>query len=237
MKKSLFLIVFMIVTILSYGQQITFQKNTNLNASELLQHLNKGVDSLLLESKTSQILKVDIFSDDFSERIDVYSHKSKIDLKQLPIGNYVIQAKIGQKWIVMYLEKNEAFKIASTNSKEMALNHNQSEGRTNQRINKNKSPIYYWVVSESNSNFGSSKSMRLEYKENVAKLISKNRLELKSNIGKGNKLLVYAIYNKSQFMNKQFRNPKYYKTTEKSTFFNTKPYYTSNSEINNNSNF
>lgn len=91
----------------------------------------------------------------------------------------------------------------------------------------NKFASYYWVVTESNSNFGSRKSMRLEHKNDIDKLISKNKLELQSKVGKDNTLIVYAIYNKSKFMNKQFRNPEYYQSKEKSNFFNSEPFYIS----------
>jgi hypothetical protein len=71
--------------------------------------------------------------------------------------------------------------------------------------------------------------MRLEYKDDIAKLISKHKLELKSNVGKNNKLIIYEVYNTSKFMPKQLRNPIYYKT-EASTFFNVVPIYVSRDE-------
>lgn len=73
--------------------------------------------------------------------------------------------------------------------------------------------------------------MRLEYKEDVEKLISKNKLELKSNVGKANSLIIYEIYNKSEFMEQQFRNSAYYKSAEASKFINTEPLYASSIEI------
>jgi hypothetical protein len=128
----------------------------------------------------------------------------------------------------MYLQKHEDVKIASSDQTGKVINtNNLASMRKANLIEKTENPLYYWVVSESNSNFGSNKSMKLEYKEDVAKLISKNKLELKSDIGKANKLLVYSVYNKSKFMNKQFRNPDYYKSAENSKFFNTEPFYTS----------
>jgi len=73
--------------------------------------------------------------------------------------------------------------------------------------------------------------MRLEYKEDIDKLISKNKLELKSNVGKANTLIIYEIYNKSEFMEQQFRNSAYYKSAEASEFINTEPLYASSTEI------
>ena len=227
MTKNTYILAALLCSSLSYGQQITFHKNVNYRASALLQSLNKDRDSLILECKIKQILKVDIFNEVFSESIDVYSNKTKINLRTLPVGNFVIQAKIDKKWITMYLEKNEDVKIVFSNQK---LQDIGDIGLTpilvsNKNIKKENS-LYYWVVSESNSNFGSNKSMRLEYKDDIAKLISKNKLELKSGVGKNNKLIIYEVYNTSKFMPKQLRNPVYYKT-EESDFFNVVPIYTS----------
>lgn len=220
-------------SIMVYGQQITFQKNVNSRANELIQSLSQNRDSLLLECKNSRIKQVDIFSDDYTDRIMVDSNTTKIGLKKLPLGNFVIQAKVDEKWIVMYLEKNEDVQIVSSNPKIVDFEYMQSSGHTDVKNTENTSSLYYWVVSESNSNFGSRKSMKLEYKEDVAKLISKNKLELKSDIGKDNKLHVYTVYNKSEFMTKQLRNPDYYKSTEESNLFDNEPFYTSENVMDN----
>jgi len=119
MSKITYVLALVILcSTLSYGQQIAFYKNSNYQADILHQSLNKAGDSLILESKTTQILKIEIFSDDYSERLVVDSNKTKVDLKILPLGNFVIQAKLGQKWIVMYLEKKEDFIITSSHLKE-----------------------------------------------------------------------------------------------------------------------
>jgi hypothetical protein len=230
-KLSISILILAISTYLVYGQQITFYKNINPKASRLLQSLNKTEDSLFLESKHQQIVQVDIFNHEFSERIDIKSNVSKIDLSKLPLGNFVIQAKVDKKWIVMYLEKKDHGNLSSSNQEQQNINYKgvAFKGKTN-IIEKNKNALYYWVVTESNSNFGSNKSMRLEKKESIDKLISKNKLELKSNVGKDNILLIYAIYNKSEFMTKQLRNREYYKSAETSKFFGKEPYYASEYE-------
>jgi hypothetical protein len=69
------------------------------------------------------------------------------------------------------------------------------------------------------------------YKDEISDMIEKNKLELQSDIGKDNTLLIYAIYDKNKFMKKQFRNPKYYRTVRKSKFFNVVPYYSSFNEV------
>lgn len=267
MIKNTYFVAILLCTILSYGQQITFHENTNYRATVLLQSLDDDAKNLLLESKTEEITKIDIFNDDFSEIMDVYSNKAQIDLNTLPIGHFVIQARVGQKRIIMYLEKNEDAKLASSNqdveiidknaltSKQASQtisrekNKDAQVGSSSQKdleLNKkalasqqilkkpdnNKNAAFYWVVSESNSGFGSSKSMRLEYKDDVDKLISKVKLELKSSVGKNNKLLIYEIYNRSKFMSKQLRNSGYYQS-ETSEFFNVVPIYTSR-KLNNN---
>jgi hypothetical protein len=225
MNKKLYIsiLILILTTLFAYGQQLLFQKNVNPSAIELLHNLNKEGDSLVLVSKTNPILQVDIFNTDFSEYFNVHSNNTKIDLKTLPIGDYIVQAIVGKKLIVMYLEKRKNVKISISFKEEKTI---ASEGESI-KIGEKENILYYWVVSESNSNFGSTKTMKLEYKENVDKLISKNKLELKSEIGKNNKLLVYAIYNKSQFMTKQLRNSKYYKLVYDSKVFNVEPFYAS----------
>lgn len=244
-KITYILALTMLYSILSYGQEITFHKNVNYRANTLEQSLNKDGNILFLESKTEQIKKVEIFNEDYSESIAVNDNETTIDLKTLPNGNFVIQAKVENQWIIMYLEKNEDTKIASSiemnkNEDATIMSSFQKEKITKDRVlptipntpkidklKTHDNPIFYWVVHESNSSFGSSKTMRLEYKEDVDKLIIKNKLELKSSVGKKNKLIIYEVYDKSAFMNKQFRNPTYYKSAEASKFLNAEPLYAS----------
>lgn len=230
-KLPLSILILIMASIMAYGQQITFQKNVNHKANELFQSLNKGRDSLHLKSKSKEIQQIDIFSEDYSKHIAVNSRETKIDLSQLPFGNFVVQAKVDKKWIVMYLEKNEDINNVSSNSEDINYDHIESPGQSAPKTGNKKKPLYYWVVAEKSSNFGSSKSMKLEYREDIAKLISKNKLELKSNTGRDNKLLIYTVYNKSKFMSMQLRNPNYYKSAEHSNYFNTEPYYASSSEL------
>lgn len=230
-KLSISIVLLVMSSLMVYGQQITFQKNVNPKAKNLIQTLNSKKDSLLLECKDNRIQQVDIFSDDYSKRIAVNSNITQIDLKQLPIGKFVVQAKVDQKWIVMSIEKHGNADIASSNTKTLEFDYTQSSGRADLENSIENTPRYYWVVTESKSNFGSSKSMKLENKHDVAKIISKNKIELKSNIGRDKNLYIYAIYNKSQFMTKQLRNPDYYKSAEDSNFFNAVPYYSSNNDM------
>ena len=227
MPKTTYILAFMLFAMLGYGQQITFQENVNYRASALEQSLNDAGDALLLESQNGKILHVEIFNYNFTESIDINSNKAKIDLKTLPAGNFVIQARLETKWIIMSLQKYEDANKPTTLvsiKKENNIDLKKSiQKNIVEEMQMAESP-YYWVVSESNANFGSNKSMRLEYREDVPELVSKIELELKSKVGKNNKLLVYEVYNKSQFMTKQLRNPLYY-TSEESEYFNVVPIY------------
>ena len=208
---------------MAYGQQITFHKNVNYKANLLVQNLNKDRDSLFLESKTGEISQVVIFNDKFSKKYDIDSTKAEIGLKKLPLGNFIIQAKVDTKWIIMALEKTYNTKTAVSDLKTSFTSKQHTIKNTgfNHKTNNN---------NLRNSSFGSTKSMRLVYKDEIPDLIKKNKLELKSNTGKNNKLLIYEIYDKSQFMNKQFRNPGFYKSVEQTSIFNTEPFYISKSE-------
>ena len=195
-------------------------------AYELEQILDESKNVLVLQSKDKKIQRVDIFNDDFYKTVNIDSTKMDINLNTLPVGNFVIQAKIDKKWIVMYLEKKKDLRHTSLHQN-LILVENQSLDFPIQKafeiINENDS-FFYWVVTESNSSFGSSRTMRLEYKKDVQKLISKAKLELNTSVGKHNKLLVYEVYDRSEFMTKQLRNAEYYKS-ENSTIFNVIPVY------------
>lgn len=232
MIKNFCILAFTLFSVCIYGQKTTFQKNANNRAKGLEQILNKKGDSLTLRSEKT-ISQVDIFNDDYMKSIDVNGNETKIDLSTLPLGKFVVQARLDRKRIVMYLERHEFFKektelnvseestIASTIIEEKSL---ESPKKTTTKPEKK--PVSYWVVYESNSGSGSYKSMSLERKEVVSEMISKNKLELNTEIGKNNKLIVYEVYNTSKFMRKQLRNPKYFNTS-KSKFFNVDPYYVS----------
>lgn len=225
MSRISYILAILLCTIFSNGQQITFEPNINPDARELKQILTKNKDSLILESKQN-IRQVDIFNENYFKSLIVDSTITTIDFNKLPLGNFIIKARLGKKRIVMYLKKqNENNSEAKHTTLEI-----KKELETSSSVNKeetiNQSTPLYWVVHESNSSFGSHKSMSLEYKDTVNRLISKNKLELKSEISKNNKLLIFEVYNKSKFMTKQLRNHHYYKS-KKSKVFNVVPIYKS----------
>lgn len=237
MIKNVYVLLLTFISLSSYAQHTTFEPNINPDAKELKQALAKSEDLLLLESETI-IRQVDIINDHFFKTIIVDSTKAEIDLNMLPIGNYIIKARLGKKRIVMYVEKHGARDTVITNTtleidKEQKVTTNENVVDTHDRSQvqkSNKSALrataLYWVVSESNTSFGSHKSMRLEYPDKVSHLISKNQLEIKSDIAKNNRLLIYEVYNRSQFMTQQLRNQHYYKS-QRSETFNVVPIYSS----------
>ena len=232
MIKSYYLLLLLkLSTIFSFGQQITFEKNISYASQKLnfIQKLNKTGDSLILETDSEKIKQVDILNDDYLETINLDSTKGKINLKNLAIGNYVIQARIGKHWIVMYMEKTENIE---TNPKQILAIKDEDPDVTiplpklnsDETIFKNN--ILYWVVYETNSSFSSGKIMSFKNVNEVQVLINKIELELKSDIGKYNKLSVYEIYDKPNFIRKQFNNQTYYKSKE-SELFNVLPIFNS----------
>lgn len=228
MLKRFCLQIFTLFTVFMYGQEITFHKNVSYEARKLklIQKLNDSGDSLILECKKKQIGQVDILNEEYLESIDINGNKGKISLKKLPVGDYVIQAKLGRHWIVMYMEKKDDVNAPLINTE-----YKSSSALT--KLNDENENTLYWVVYESNSRFASNKTMGLKYIDEIDDLITKIKLELKSEVGKNNKLFVYEVYNRSKFMKKQLRNRKYYKS-KKSKFFNVLPIYNSNDEKNKN---
>ncbi|WP_407557787.1 hypothetical protein [Winogradskyella sp. 4-2091] len=224
MKKGYYLLIFMLVTIFTYGQEINFQKNESYIARKhkLIQKLNVSGHSLILESERKKIKQVDILNEDYLESIIIDSTKGRINLKKLAIGNYVIQARIGRNWIVMYIEKTTGIYKSLNIKAELKEKSSEKELFEEDKM--------YWVVYESNSQFSSQKTMGLKYVDEIQEMISKVKLELKTEDGKYNKLIVYEVYNKPMFMRRQLRNKKYYKS-RKSKFFNTKPLYNLEIEI------
>ncbi|NRD19668.1 hypothetical protein HNV08_06380 [Winogradskyella eckloniae] len=236
--------LFLTMGLFSYGQEIIFQKNENPTARDLLQlqKLNSHGDSLILESKTLKIHQIDILNENYFETIKIDSVKARIGLSHVPIGNYVVQAKVTRHWIVMYIEKTKTisadidFMEIIANAKrnkvtKTAIHLNDEHLVSKEKIieNQTEEKTMYWVVYESNTHLSSTKTMSLKYPEEIDDLISKIRIETKSKVGRHNKLLVYEVYNTSEFMRRQLRDITYYKST-KSKLFNVVPVYNSDKE-------
>ncbi|WP_139181058.1 hypothetical protein [Winogradskyella thalassocola] len=239
MMRNYILLILMFLTLFSYGQSITFQKNTSAAAKKLklVQKLNKTGDSLILATEHEKIKEVDILNADYLETIEINNSNAKINLNQLTIGNYVVQAKIGTHWIVMYLEKRdlkaEGIKTTDVNIKgnvDLTIYKNAVDSLSLAKVHSNKLHLndneMYWAVYESNTGFSSQRTMSLKFPEEIYDLIYRIELEMKSKVGKNNTLLVYEVFNKPDFMLKQLKNKNYYKR-KNSKYFNVEPLYNS----------
>jgi len=239
MIKNFTVLILVFVSLSSYSQGITFQKNTNTAAQKfnLVQKLNKSGDSLILATDHKKIKQVDILNYEYLETFEINNLNAKIGLSHLSIGNYVVQARIGRHWIVMYLEKRDlkAEGIKTTNininsnvkemvSKNPIASESSSIDTSNLlQLNENK---MYWVVQETNSQFSSYKTMGLKFSSEIYNLIDQIELEMKSEVAKANTLRVYEVFDKSEFMRKQLKNKNYHKR-KSSKLFNVNPIYNS----------
>lgn len=212
MMKHLFILILTAVTMPIYGQITTFQENDNYDARELKQIFNKEADSLILKSETI-IRQVDIFNENFIKSFLVNDYVSKIDLSILPSGEFIVQARLRQKRIIMYI-----FRSGVVEEKPLTLTRKKAS--------------HYWVVYEINSGSGSNKKMSLEKEDVVNRLISKHKLEVNTTVAKNNRLTIYEVYNPSKFMREQLRKPAYFKSSN-STIFNVVPYYSTGNMIHN----
>ncbi|WP_405573227.1 hypothetical protein [Winogradskyella sp. Asnod2-B02-A] len=226
MNKFFPSLILLISSFFIQGQQITFQKNINYQARELKQSLNENRDSLNLESDKI-IYQVDIFNENYSNSISVNNNESTIGLDILPVGKFIIQARLKRKWIVMYLVKSEATEISEKSIIVANASKDQNSDNNTSVKKSTKKRTGFWVVHESITGSGSTKSMSFRNKDEVSRLIAKNKAELNTAIAMNNILVVYEVYNMSQFMRNQFKNPSYFKSSE-SKAFNVVPYYSSN---------
>ncbi|WP_179020921.1 hypothetical protein [Winogradskyella forsetii] len=224
----------------SYGQDIIFEKNDNRAARALEHNLNKNKDSLIFKSEKI-ITQVDIFNDHYMSSVEVNNNESKIDIANLPSGRFIVQARLGRKRIIMYLVKEQSLvqnlditdinmntgsEIASAEDGNKNIVKSSKKVKAKSTKKSERLPESYWVVYEKNTHSGSSKTMSIANEDEVARMISRNQLELSTEIAKDNTLLVYEIYNTGKFMRKQLRKPGYFKSS-KSRFFNVVPYYKS----------
>ncbi|EPR72902.1 hypothetical protein ADIWIN_1990 [Winogradskyella psychrotolerans RS-3] len=239
MIKNYNLLILIFSTLFSYGQSITFQQNTSAAAKKfkLVQKLNKTGDSLILATDNEKIKEVDILNADYLETIEINNSNGKINLRHLTIGNYVVQAKIGTHWIVMYLEKRdlkaEGIKTTDVNIEGnvgITISKNSMDSLSLPKEHSNKLHLddneMYWAVYESNTGFSSQRTMSLKFPEEIYDLIYRIELEMKSKVGKDNTLQVYEVFNKPNFMFKQLNNKNYYKS-KSSEHFNVEPLYNS----------
>ena len=244
-RLSISLILFSVS--LCYGQNVTLLKNYNPKVKELKHNLNQTKDSLWLNCETI-INKVDIFNDDYDQTFEIKDTRALISLHELPKGKFVVEVQLTDKIVEMHVikyadltkdtieslktknviegngmmldEEMNIIKSPPKNSIEFLLTG--SKGKKS----KNKRQKFYWVALEVNNGNNSYKSMKLLSESVVLKMISKNKLEAKTNFGRRNKLTVWEVYDTSKFMQKQVANPDYINVSA-SNLFNVEPYYSS----------
>lgn len=248
MMKAIYSILILLITLTIEGQNINLIKNTHPKARELKHTLNTTRDSLILDSEKT-ILQVEIFNEDYENLSAVEDNGVRISLKDLPVGKFVVEAKLTDRIIVMDL-------IKYSNTNNLALNKDEDVGgigmmldeqlnlvktapnnsiefiltrhKPNRKTAKEKK--YYWTVMRVNNGMTTNKTMRLADQKTVDEMILKHKLELKTSIGRRNELLILEIYDKSKFIESQVANPNYINSYT-SEYFNVTPYYSSQNNI------
>ncbi|WP_299125131.1 hypothetical protein [uncultured Winogradskyella sp.] len=253
MIKSISTLLILFSALILSGQNITLLKNYNPKAKELKHSLNKTKDSLILVSENT-ILKVEIFNEDYEDVVVVEGHNARIGLNKLPVGKFVVEAKLTDKVIVMDLIKYEDFN-ETTNSAVPFEKKDVAEGRgmmldeslnlvksTPKRsvgfmLNRGKTKKqsqkkqkFYWTITIVNNEIGSIKTMRLVDHESVERMIVKNKIVNKGSSNKLNELIVWEVYNKTKFMEHQVSNPDFIYSPN-SEYFNTTPHYSTKNSV------
>lgn len=246
MYRFKFTLLALFLTVFTYGQNISLLKNFNPKAKALKHSLNKTRDSLFLVCEQN-IIKVDIFNEDYEKIVNVDDSEIKISLKDLPVGKFEVEVKLDDKIILMHLIRFTDHKTTSNNyslaqqhtnknQKGMMLDENLNAVKTlpnssvenllsgRKRKNSTKKKKFYWVIRQTNNKLGSHKSMKLVDKASADRMIRKNQLEINSASGKYNELIVWEVYNTSQFVRKQRLNPDFVYTAS-TEIFNNIPYY------------
>lgn len=253
MFKNVATLLILFSSVIIYGQNFTLLKNYNPKTKELKHSLNKTRDSLIMACDKT-ILKVEIFNKDYEKIVVIDDFNAQISLQDIPVGRFVVEAKLVDKIVIMnlikhdYLEENSNSTM-SLNTKTIAegrgmmLDENQNAiksspnssiefilTRGKRKTNTHKKQKFYWIVNEVNNNIGSRKIMKLVDKESVDRMIKNNKLENNSVTGRLNELTVWEVYNTSKFMRNQMSNPNFiYSST--SDLFNVVPYYSKESSL------
>ncbi len=253
MFKNICTLLILLSSVITYGQNITLLRNFNPKAKELKHSLNDSRDSLIMGCENT-ILKVEIFNEDYEKSILIEGFKIKIALNDLPIGKFVVEAKLIDKNIIMDLIKYDHFDEKSSSEesigmkevaegKGMMLDENlhiikSSPNRSIEYIltrgkrkkDTNKKQKFYWTVNQINNDLGSSKTMKLVNQKSVDKMIKKNKLEHNSVSGRLNELTAWEVYNTTKFMKNQVSNPDFI-YSQTSDLFDVVPYYTKENSL------
>lgn len=111
--KLQYTLVFLLLTLFTYGQKSTLYQNVNVRANELKHNLNKTGDSLIFKCERT-VYEVVVFNDDFERVIKVRDTDAKIPIADIPVGRYIVEALLSDKLIVMTLLRNESFDLQET---------------------------------------------------------------------------------------------------------------------------
>jgi len=238
-------IILLVFTVFCFGQNNVLLQNVNPRASELKHGLNFTGDSLDFSCQRN-ILKVEIFNDEFERIIEVNKKHIKIPLETLPEGRFLVEAKLTDKLIVMTLIREEndktqtqdltesadlasskidAIKVSELKKEVLEVDFNDPMA-TVPLQNSPKTPRSYWVeylISNGNSSY---KTSRFANKAMVEKLIARNKLEINTTQGKLNNLKIWEVYNIRSFLLTRRANSDFSKI-ETSEYFNSTPYYSS----------
>ncbi|WP_178985824.1 hypothetical protein [Winogradskyella helgolandensis] len=106
--KLLYFIVLLFLSTLVYGQKSVLLQNTNTRAKELKHQLNKTEDSIIFKCDRT-IYELMIFNDDFERVIKVKDTVAKIQISDIPVGRYAVEAVLRDKLIIITLLRNESF--------------------------------------------------------------------------------------------------------------------------------
>ncbi|MCA0133294.1 hypothetical protein [Winogradskyella alexanderae] len=238
MKTTWLTLVFLALTVSTYGQKSTLIQNVNYRAQELHHTLNESGDSLKLAANR-KIHSVTIFNSNFERQFSVNKNAISIPLQEIPVGRYTTEVKLNGKLIIITLLRDQPIltkrSYASSNvnqseSFESSEGLNRAAGKTLDKPT-NKNIVSYWIVSKI-QNGNSSRLIRRAGDINVVKeLIEQNKLDTQTRIGKFNELTVWEIYDKSEFMKLKRINPDYASVTHSSSF-NVNPYYKTARDLN-----
>jgi len=110
LMRLLYIIVFMLLTSLVYGQKSVLLKNRNLRAKELKHYLNESQDSIIFKGERT-IYEIMIYNSDFERVIKVKTPDAKIIISDLPIGRYAVEAVLRDKLIIITLLRTENFNL------------------------------------------------------------------------------------------------------------------------------
>ncbi|MBT8244251.1 MAG: hypothetical protein HKP48_09330 [Winogradskyella sp.] len=232
MIKSKLIIVLLLVSSSVFCQKSTLIQNINFRAKELKHYLNKSEDSLILEAEYSTIYSVNIFNKNYNTSIEVNKNKTVIPISNLDIGRYVVEAILRDKRIIITLLRNEPFldppKIENLISEKRSylLNYKKAIASKPKKIEK-KSTYLYWVYSVVNSGPFSKKIKKMANLDDAERMIQRNQLDIKTLKGQSNILIIWEVYDKKMFFKHKVLDKDY--LYRKSPYFNSKPYYTTES--------